>query len=119
MIENVRLEQLFIPMADADATKTVAGDSASAASSLRGWQKTDLEDILHETPDFHNLRVSSQVDDFLVVERRQFDLTLFDEPHRAISLLLQLGSGQFIHRVFSKTISKGVMLASQPLRMAS
>ena len=48
-------------------------------------------------------------DKWLVFVRKDFDCILNDEPQQAISLFLHLGTGQFLTRVWAKTVKVGFL----------
>ena len=48
-----------------------------------------------------------QVENWLVIQRRRFDLRLYEEPFHAIRVLVDLDSGKFVHRIWGRTRENG------------
>ena len=51
--------------------------------------------------------VSMQFGDYLVILKDKFDMIIAGEPYHALTLLLDVGSGAYLARIWSKTVYKG------------
>lgn len=49
---------------------------------------------------------STVIENWIVLQRKHFDFMLEDEPFRALSLLIDIRNGIYIHRLFGKNLEK-------------
>ena len=54
--------------------------------------------------------------DWLLLQRKRFDVTLLDEPYHALQLLVQPKTGTFIQRIWGRTRLKGTVGKLEDLR---
>lgn len=57
-----------------------------------------------------------QIEDWMCFTRNKFDCFINDEPHQAVTFLICLVSGQFLVRVWDKTVSTGYLLELTSIR---
>ena len=55
-------------------------------------------------------------EDYLLILKVKFDMTIAGEPHHARTLLFNLKSGRFLSRIWGKTVSNGFALRLEELR---
>ena len=70
-----------------------------------------VQDVLEREDLFYR-----QIDNWLSVQKRGFDCFVNNEPHHAVIFLLDMESGQFIIRVWSKTLHVGYLTDPESLK---
>ena len=95
---------------DSVKAETVFNKSSSDIFSLIEIVN-NVQDVLETEDLFYR-----QIDNWLSVQKRGFDCFVNNEPHHAVIFLLDMVNGQFIIRVWSKTLHVGYLTDPESLK---
>ena len=97
-------------MADEDdyfkAEATYSGDEVDRDEDFELFSIVEVITAIQKVLDSQDL-FYRQIDKWLLITRKGFDCFINDEPHHAITFLLDLDTGQYLIRVWSKTLLTG------------